>query len=109
MARSAAQCAAARSARYGEEIRSALEAGDSRRALRRSYDYLLAEAAKRRERHAGDGALVDAALAGVLWHLAGSVPDYLPRRRGRRAPAPPAADLLAAFAEAVQQGGGDAP
>jgi hypothetical protein len=109
MARSLAQCAADRSARYDGEIRTALAAGDSRRALRRSYDYLLAEAAKRRERHPGDGALIDAALAGILWQLAASVPDYSPRRPARRALAPSPDDLLGAFTQtALGEGGGAA-
>jgi hypothetical protein len=107
MARSTVQCAADRSARYDDEIRQALSAGDSRKALRRSYDYLLAEAAKRRDRHPGDGALIDAALAGILWQLAASVHEYLPRRPSRRASAPSPADLLAAFTESGRQGSGE--
>lgn len=109
MARSEAQCAEDRAEYYRAEIRDALTAGDSRKAFRRAYDYLLAEAAKRRDHHAGDGALITAALAGVLWHLAGSVPGYRPRRPRARVTAPSAEDLLAAFEDALQQEGGGAP
>jgi hypothetical protein len=109
MARSAAQCAADRSDRYDDDVRAALAAGDSRKALRRSYDYLLAEAAKRRDRHSGDGALIDAALAGILWQLAASVPEYSPRRPARRALTPSPDDLLVAFVQAARGDGGQAP
>jgi hypothetical protein len=109
MSRSSEQCAADRAEFYGNEIQQALSAADSRKALRRSYDYLLAEAAKRRDRHPGDGALIDAALAGILWQLAATVPEYLPRRPARRALAPSPDDLLAAFAHSARRDGGEAP
>src|SRR5215472_318211 len=98
MARSTAQRAEDRAAMYAEQIRAALAEGDSRKALRRAHEFLLGEAAKRRDRNPGEGALVAAAVAGALWHLAADVPAYPPQRpRGGWGAVRPD-DLLAEFA-----------
>lgn len=105
MARSTARRAADRAGFYDEEIRKALAAGNSRKALRRAYDFLLGEAAKRREDHPGEGALTAAALAAVLWHVATTVPEHRPHRlRGGPGAVPGAGDLLAAYEESLRQG-----
>lgn len=105
MARSAAQCASDRAAHYDREIRELLAEGSSRKALRRAYDFLLGEAAKRREDNPGEGALTDAALAAVLWHVATTVPEHRPHRpRGGPGAVPGAGDLLAAYEESLRQG-----
>jgi hypothetical protein len=106
MARSAAQCAADRAAMYDKDIRAALAAGRSSKALQRAADFLLAEAKKLREERPGDGWLTDADLAFIVHHLAAGLHAYEPPRpRGcPRVPRP--VDLLAVYEDAQRQAAG---
>lgn len=82
-------------------IRAALAAGDSRKALHLARGAYGSEATKLRSRRPADGALTDAEMAASLLAVAEGLGAYKPVRSGNRRRTPSAAELVAAFDQAL--------
>lgn len=75
--------AAGRAVSYREEIQAAQTAGDYRRAMDLSIQWLRGELAKVRKQRPQDAQSVDAELTQKISALAEAIPFYRPRKVGQ--------------------------
>jgi hypothetical protein len=84
-----------------EQIRDALADGDTRKVLHLAIGALESEAKKRRDRHAGTGALIDVELAALICATAAQLVHHRPSRPPGCPRVPRPADLTRAFDLAI--------